>query len=80
VKRVKELTGGEGVDLVFDCAGFAVGLEAACQSIKVKGAVVNLATWEKAVLFNPNDLTWKGKYVSCLGYVQQDFKDVIKAW
>ncbi len=80
VKRCQELTGGEGVDIVFDCAGVAVGLEAACKAIKVKGTVVNIAIWEKAVPFQPNNLVFKeGKYVACLGYVKQDFKDVIQA-
>jgi threonine dehydrogenase-like Zn-dependent dehydrogenase len=80
VKKIRDLTGGEGVDIVFDCAGVAVGLEAACQSIKARGTVVNVAIWEKEVPFQPNNLVWReGKYVACLGYVQQDFKDVIKA-
>jgi threonine dehydrogenase-like Zn-dependent dehydrogenase len=80
VKKVKDLTGGEGVDIVFDCAGVAVGLEAACKAIKVKGTVVNVAIWEKAVPFQPNDLVFReGKYVACLGYVKQDFRDVIDA-
>jgi threonine dehydrogenase-like Zn-dependent dehydrogenase len=35
VGRVKELTGGEGPDIVFDCAGVASALESACQSLKV---------------------------------------------
>lgn len=80
VARSKQLSGGEGVDIVFDCAGVAVGLEAACKAIKVKGTVVNVAIWEKAVPFQPNDLVFKeGKYVACLGYVKQDFRDVIEA-
>jgi threonine dehydrogenase-like Zn-dependent dehydrogenase len=79
VARVKELT-GEGADIVFDCAGVAVGLEAACKSIRVRGTVVNVAIWEKAVPFQPNDLVFReGKYVACLGYVKQDFRDVIGA-
>jgi threonine dehydrogenase-like Zn-dependent dehydrogenase len=79
VARVKELT-GEGADIVFDCAGVAVGLEAACKSIRVRGTVVNVAIWEKAVPFQPNDLVFReGKYVACLGYVKQDFRDVIEA-
>ncbi len=80
VEKIKELTHGEGVDIVFDCAGVAVGLEAACQSIKARGTIVNVAIWEKAVPFQPNNLVFReGKYVACLGYVQQDFKDVIQA-
>ncbi len=39
-----------------------------------------MSIWEKAVPFNPNSLVFrKGKYVACLGYVQQDFKEVIQA-
>ncbi|KAE8442110.1 hypothetical protein EG329_003816 [Mollisiaceae sp. DMI_Dod_QoI] len=80
VKSVRDLTGGEGVDIVFDCAGVAIGLEAACKAIRVKGTVVNVAIWEKPVPFQPNDLVFReGTYVACLGYVQQDFKDVIQA-
>ena len=41
---------------------------------------MNVAIWEKAVPFQPNNLVWReGKYLACLGYVQQDFKDVIQA-
>ncbi|KAH8672044.1 chaperonin 10-like protein [Tricladium varicosporioides] len=80
VKGCKEETGGDGVDIVFDCAGVAVGLRDACRSIKSRGTVVNVAIWEKEIPFNPNELVWKeGHYVACLGYVQQDFKDVIQA-
>jgi threonine dehydrogenase-like Zn-dependent dehydrogenase len=53
-KKVMELTGGEGVDIVFDCAGVAVGLKTACMLIKAHGTVVNVAIWEKPVPFNPN--------------------------
>jgi len=78
--KMKELTNAEGVDIVFDCVGVAVGLEATCQSIKARGTVVNVAIWEKAVPFQPNDVVFKeGKYVACLEYVQQDTKDAIKA-
>jgi threonine dehydrogenase-like Zn-dependent dehydrogenase len=80
VQKAHDLTGGLGVDIVFDCAGVAVGLGAACKAIKVKGTVVNVAIWEKAVPFQPNDLVFReGKYAACLGYVKQDFRDVIEA-
>ncbi|KAN0095326.1 GroES-like protein [Hyaloscypha variabilis] len=80
VQKAHDLTDGLGVDIVFDCAGVAVGLEAACKAIKIRGTVVNVAIWEKAVPFQPNDLVFReGKYVACLGYVKQDFRDVIDA-
>lgn len=40
VKYVQDKTGGEGVDIVFDCAGVVQGLAAACKAIKVNGTVV----------------------------------------
>ena len=43
VKKAHDLTGGLGVDIVFDCAGVAAGLEAACKAIRIKGTVVNVA-------------------------------------
>ncbi|KAM3073637.1 hypothetical protein ACMFMF_006840 [Clarireedia jacksonii] len=79
-KKVMELTGGEGVDIVFDCAGVAVGLKAACTLIKPHGTVVNVAIWEKPVPFNPNWLVMReGKYISALGYVRRDFEETIQA-
>jgi threonine dehydrogenase-like Zn-dependent dehydrogenase len=35
LERVRKMTGGEGVDICFDCAGVPQGLEAGCQAIKV---------------------------------------------
>lgn len=55
-------------------------LETACNAIRPRGTVVNVAIWEKAVPFNPNMLVFKeGKYVAVLGYQRQDFEEVIQA-
>jgi threonine dehydrogenase-like Zn-dependent dehydrogenase len=43
VQKAHDLTDGLGVDIVFDCAGVAVGLEAACKAVKIRGTVVNVA-------------------------------------
>ena len=45
----RELTGGKGVDVVFDCAGVQPGLEAGFDAIKQTGTFVNVAVWEKPV-------------------------------
>jgi threonine dehydrogenase-like Zn-dependent dehydrogenase len=45
----RELTGGTGVDVVFDCAGVQVALEAGFDAIKHAGIFVNIAVWEKPV-------------------------------
>lgn len=74
------LTARSSTDIVFDCAGVAAGLTAACQSIRARGTVVNVAIWEKAVPFQPNDLVFReGSYLACLGYDKKDFDAVIKA-
>lgn len=76
----RELCDGDGADIVFDCAGLPVTLETACNAIKSRGTVVNVAIWEKAVPFNPNWLVFReGRYVAVLGYQRKDFEDVIAA-
>ena len=72
--------GGDGVDIVFDCAGVAASFETACAAIRSRGTVVNVAIWEGAVPFNPNVLVFKeGKYVAVLGYQKEDFSAVVEA-
>lgn len=44
--RCHEMTGGVGVDVVFDCAGVPVGLEAAFSSIRYHGLYMMVAVWE----------------------------------
>lgn len=76
----RELCGGEGPDIVFDCAGVPASFETACKAIKARGTVVNVAIWEKAVTFNPNSLVFnEGKYLAVLGYQRKDFEEVIRA-
>lgn len=43
--RCRELTSGEGVDIVFDCAGNQKGFEAAMDAIKYRGCYMNVAVW-----------------------------------
>lgn len=45
-----ELCGGlNGPDIVFDCAGVPKSLETACQTVRSRGTVINVAIWEKEV-------------------------------
>lgn len=45
-----EICGGlNGPDIVFDCAGVPQSLETACQTVRSRGTVVNVAIWEKEV-------------------------------
>lgn len=48
-ERCREMTGGEGVDLVFDCAGIAPGLRDGMDALKGRGTYLNVAGWEQPV-------------------------------
>lgn len=78
VQISRELSGGDGPDVVFDCAGVPASLKTACQSVKFRGTVVNVAIWEKEVPFNPNWLVFReANYKAVLGYQARDFREVI---
>lgn len=61
VARVRELTGGVGVDVVLDAAGVKASLDSAFGAVRARGTVVNVAIWEKEVPFNPNLLVFGEK-------------------
>ena len=74
----KELSGSDGPDVVFDCAGVPASIRSACQAVKARGTVVNVAIWEREVPFQPNDLVMKeSKYTAVLGYQKKDFQTVL---
>ncbi|KAF2112989.1 chaperonin 10-like protein [Lophiotrema nucula] len=74
----KELSNGDGPDIVFDCAGVPASLATACQAVKTRGTVVNVAIWEKEVPFQPNMLVFReAHYTAVLGYQRKDFQAVI---
>jgi threonine dehydrogenase-like Zn-dependent dehydrogenase len=50
----RSFTGGKGADLVFDCAGIQVGLDAAFDAIVRGGYFVNVAVWETPVKIPEN--------------------------
>jgi threonine dehydrogenase-like Zn-dependent dehydrogenase len=45
----KSLTAGEGVDVVFDCAGVQSAMDDGMKALAFKGTYVNVALWESAV-------------------------------
>lgn len=74
----KELSGSDGPDVVFDCAGVPASLTTACTAVKARGTVINVAIWEKEVPFNPNMLVFReAKYSAVLGYQRKDVQAVI---
>ncbi|EAT82465.1 hypothetical protein HBI56_088920 [Parastagonospora nodorum] len=74
----RELSGQDGPDIVFDCAGVPASLKTACTAVRARGTVVNVAIWEKEVPFNPNMLVFReAKYTAVLGYQRKDVQAVI---
>lgn len=66
VAEARRLTGGRGPPVAFDCAGVQASLDAATKAVCARGTVVNLAIWEKAVPFFPNNIVFHEKrYVGC---------------
>jgi threonine dehydrogenase-like Zn-dependent dehydrogenase len=43
--RCREETGGEGVDVIFDCAGVQKGFEAGMDALRYRGLYMNVAAW-----------------------------------
>lgn len=52
--RCRDLTGGEGVDVVFDCAGNQKGLEAGMDAVRFRGLYMNVAVWFGKPVRSPN--------------------------
>ncbi|EHY55435.1 hypothetical protein HRR83_008867 [Exophiala dermatitidis] len=75
----RELTGGKGADVVFDCAGVQPGLESGMDAIKHGGTLVNVAVWEKPlqIQFWPFFLK-EIKIMSSCCYNKQDFAEVME--
>ncbi|KAJ2987866.1 hypothetical protein NUW58_g4273 [Xylaria curta] len=80
IKTARELTGGWGPPIAFDCAGVPASLESAIHAVSPRGVIMCVALWEKSIPFNPNDLVlYEKKYVGCLTYQLSDFGSVIDA-
>jgi threonine dehydrogenase-like Zn-dependent dehydrogenase len=78
VAMVRELSGGRGADVVFDCAGLKASLDTACDAVKTRGHVVNVAIWEREIPFQPNKLVFKeSHYTAVLGYQRPDWIAVL---
>lgn len=67
-KGCKDVTNGEGVDMVFDCAGVQVGLDVGFKAIAFEGVYIMVAVWEKPMLvpcleFLRKHVTFKGTFI-----------------
>lgn len=81
VSTCLELCGGvNGPDIAFDCAGVPASIKTACTAVRARGAVINVAIWEKEIPFNPNWLTFReASLKSVLGYQKKDYEGVLDA-
>ncbi|KAF4343942.1 alcohol sorbitol dehydrogenase [Fusarium beomiforme] len=79
-EQCKELCAGEGVQVVFDCAGVQSTLETALAASRPRSVIVNVAIWAGEVTISPNyfmlnERTFKGSAT----YTASVFQDVIDA-
>jgi len=77
--QIKKLTGGIGADVAFECAGVGASLTSACQSVRARGKVVVVATYETdpplpATTLLLNEIEVMG----CLAYAGDDFDNTIE--
>lgn len=80
VAKCRELTNGQGVDVVYDCAGVQAALDSACDALRVRGTLVNIAIWEGSAAINPTKMLLKErKYMGIVTYARNDFQEVLDA-
>ncbi|KAH7122254.1 sorbitol dehydrogenase [Dendryphion nanum] len=80
VQRCRDLCDGQGVHIVFDCAGVQSGLDQGVHATRARGKIMNVAIWEKACSIVPNDLTFKERsYIGVATFQIGDFQEVINA-
>ncbi|OCK77958.1 threonine dehydrogenase [Lepidopterella palustris CBS 459.81] len=80
-ERCRELTGGEGVDFVFDCAGIPSGFENGMDALRYRGTYVNIAGYEKPMTIPLRYFMFKEvTLMGSLAYDDQDFKETVEAF
>ncbi|KAL2829602.1 chaperonin 10-like protein [Aspergillus pseudoustus] len=81
-QRCREVTAdGDGVGVVFDCAGSQPGFQAGCEGLRFRGVYVNLAVPKTPITvplgpFMQKEITYK----SSLAYDQEDFRETVDAF
>lgn len=80
-KAVKDVSpDGWGPQVVFECAGVQASMDAALNSVRGQGTIVNVGIFEKDITVNPNilnrrSLRWVGSNI----YTRQEFQEVVNA-
>ena len=78
VKRVRDLTNGQGAHVVYDAAGVQAALDQAVHATRVRGTIINIAIWEGRLNLVGNDMTFKERrYQGVATYCIGDFEEVM---
>ncbi|WP_326835302.1 2,3-butanediol dehydrogenase [Amycolatopsis rhabdoformis] len=79
VARVRELTGGHGVDAAFDTAAAPTSFDTALAAVRPRGHVVNVAVWENPTPLQPNALLFSEATITgSLAYTPAEFTRAVE--
>ena len=71
---------GWGPAVVFECAGVQRSMDAALNSVRGQGTIVNIGIFESDITFNPNIINRRSlKYVGSNIYTRDEFREVVDA-
>ena len=80
-ERCRELTEGEGVHVVFDCAGVQRGMDAGMDALRFHGTYVNVAGWETPFTVPLGSCMMKEITVKMsFAYNDEDFSKTVKVF
>lgn len=75
VKRVGEVTKGEGVDVVYECAGVQATFQQMLETLKPHGTGVAVSIFEREISVNPSVITLKNlKIIGSIG-LRRELRD-----
>ncbi|KAF2029837.1 GroES-like protein [Setomelanomma holmii] len=79
--KCRELTGGEGVDVAFDCAGAQKGFDAGMDALRFRGTYMNVAAWGTPMVIPFLHYIMKEITTKCaFAYDDKDFKETVDAF
>jgi L-iditol 2-dehydrogenase len=79
VAAVRDLSGGRGADIVYDCAGTAASLASAWEAVKKEGTLVPLGIFPPQIETDINKITMKElRVIGSYGYVWTTWQRTIR--
>ncbi|KAF2825453.1 GroES-like protein [Ophiobolus disseminans] len=80
-EKCREVTGGEGVEVVFDCAGVQKGFDAGMDALRYRGLYMNVAAWGTPMVVPFVSYILKEITMKCaLAYDDNDFRETVDAF